>query len=194
MRKRILLVVVIHAVGLAVGLAAVPSRAETARLDALLIADGGDVRPYPEVARLPAPRWWMNRMPLPVGTLSVANFQNANAWVRAFDFDADGWLSRAEMTQAWLVGLARWRTGADFAPDALWTASGGGAPRSLRGVEISEADEHAVRGALDALVYDADAAEAVWAGVKAMLDQVIASLQPKQEWWNRRWRDEAWRY
>jgi len=148
----------------------------------LLIRDNGHIKRYVDVVKPPEAKWWMKSPPLPRFSTPVVGLPDEAAWMKAYDFDADAWLSRAEMTQAWLVRLAHWTTGRNYKPGDLMAAPEtasliAAAPQSLTGVEVGEAGERAVRAALDSLAgKGAGGRTAAQAVVNAAMEAVTASL------------------
>jgi len=142
-----------------------PLRAGEIALSSLRINDGGTIKPYTDVVTLPKPQWWAKGLPLAFSSISKASFLNTEQWLRSYDFDHDGWLTKAELTQAWLVQSAEWATGRKFAPADLMAANN----QPLRGVEISIAEERSVRAAINAVGGDAG---------QAAMRNILYALKP----------------
>ena len=154
----------------------------------LLIDDGSGPVPYlGVVGKLPKPEWHMKGLPMGdrvwLGNLTGPEVK----WLHAYDFDGDDHLSRGEFTQGWLVKTAQLITGKDYAPDALkaYPATASllaqtPAPQSLKGLEISVAEEKGVRGKLDAIGSETgnaslgQAVEAVVSSVSESLSSTVA--------------------
>ncbi len=128
-----------------------PGQADETALSDLRIKDGGTIKPYTDIVTPPKPPWWSRGLPLPFSSISKASFQNTAQWLRDYDFDNDGWLTTAEMTQAWLIQAATWVSGREFSPSDLVTAKA----ESMRGVEISLKAERSLRVVIDGVAASA---------------------------------------
>ncbi len=139
------------------------AQAPQVSLTALALHDGGTVNPYVKIVAPPPPDWWMKGLPLPDVSMSLAALSEPASWMRAYDFDGDHYLSRAEATHGWLIRLAHWKTGRPFAATDLMIGN-----RPQNGFIIALADERAARAALDTLPASATA-------LRAMIDSLSLS-------------------
>ena len=115
-------------------------------LSQLSLRDGDSVKPYLQVVALDDPEAWRLGLPLPFISVSAASFLNTAQWLRAYDFDGDKWISKGEMTHAWLIRIAGWASGRQFKPADL-IADG----KPLAGVVIPVRQERALRKRLDGI-------------------------------------------
>lgn len=119
-------------------------------LSDLMIRDADGTKSYAGVVAPPQPQWWMKGLPMPLRHHTLAWLPDEAAWMKDFDFDGDNWITTAEMTQAWLVYLARLKTAQDYAPDSIVAVTDAG-PVALKGLTISIDAERSVRAAYDEL-------------------------------------------
>lgn len=122
-----------------------PGAAQELALEDLMIRDGDQTKRYSDVVSAPKSAWWMKGLPLATFESSLAFMPPQGAWMKAYDFNGNGWLSTNEMTQAWMVQIASWRTGKQFGPDAIISADG----KPMRGVMLSIPAERRLRAAVD---------------------------------------------
>lgn len=136
--------------------------AEERELSQLSLRDGGAVKPYLQVLALDEPEAWRLGLPLPTFSVSAASFLNTAQWLRAYDLDGDKWISKGEMTQAWLIRIAGWASGREFKPGDLLTDG-----KPLAGVVIPVRQERALRKRLDGIGGEA---------VEAALRETLSAL------------------
>lgn len=118
-------------------------------LETLSLRTAQGVVAYTVVAGpLPDAGWLSPDLPLPPAAVDAAQLIEDAAWMRAYDFDRDDRLNAAEITQAWLIGLAGWRIGNRPAPQALITTT---RQSPLTGLTLNAEDRRRVRAALDRL-------------------------------------------
>jgi len=132
----------------------------------LWIDNGGGAVPYLSVIGDLSKVGWSEKG-LPIGKIRTSQFTAEMAWMRAFDFDGDQIVRKAEMTQGWLVLIARLRTGTDYAPDILKTGANATSLRSLTGFILNVDEEKAMRSVLDG-----SGDGATQAAVKAMVKRI----------------------
>lgn len=120
-------------------------QAQELELGDLMIRDGADTIRYIDVVKTPAPKWWMKGLPLPLFESSFSFLPPQAAWMKAYDFNGNGWLNTDEMTQAWAVRIAQWQSGKEYGPESLLRSDG----KPLRGVMLSIPAERALRAAVD---------------------------------------------
>lgn len=115
-------------------------------LSALHFRDQGVPIPYADALRPPALVAAEPGLPLPTYDVSLSALPAEGAWMKAYDFNGDAYLSRGEMTQAWLIAWVRWKLGRDSQPSEL-SVNG----RAISGVHITLDAERSVRAGLEAL-------------------------------------------
>jgi hypothetical protein len=122
------------------------ANAQDRDLSQLSLRVDGTAKPYLQVVALDEPEAWRLGLPLPTFSVSAASFLNTAQWLRAYDFDGDKWISKGEMTHAWLIRIAGWASGRVFGAGDL-LADG----RPLAGVVIPVRQERALRKRLDGI-------------------------------------------
>ena len=86
-------------------------------IDALQITDSSGPAPY--VAVVSAGATSSRSLPLPEYDIHIASLPSSAKWMGSYNFDNNNSLSRAEITHAWLVQIAIWKTGKPYSPSAL---------------------------------------------------------------------------
>jgi|GEM_PF-3425508 len=109
----------------------------------LMITDGTTTAPYLSLFKNP-PLSRPSRNGLPIGTIATNHLKGPVEWMRAYDFDADGMVRKSEMTQAWLVRIARFQGSVTYLPNSLKSDEG-----YLMGINLDVNEEKAMRYTLE---------------------------------------------
>ena len=117
------------------------------QLSDLMIDDGTGSKSYLNVLGVsPESLRTSNSLPLPeIFGLPMTSLPKSADWMAEYNFDGNNYISRDEMTQAWLIQTTNWKTGKFYPPNSLSSPG----QTALQGVSLSIAESAKIRSVID---------------------------------------------